>query len=274
MDEKLTKILQNFKRSKGKITILTGAGISAESGIPTFRGKEGYWTIGSKEYHPEEMATLNMFQQKPYEVWQWYLYRKGVCDQASPNVGHLAVADIEKTFGDRFCLITQNVDGLHLKAGNSEERTYQIHGNIAFMRCSRECRSEIFPIPSAVPAKDKNSPVTDEEKKLLLCPYCGAISRPHILWFDECYDEKYYRFHSSLSRANQTNLLIVVGTSGATNLPMQIGDKVVSRGAAMIDINPQLNPFSSMAKTVPHGYFYQGTSTEILPQIAEFLKNV
>ena len=93
-------VLKRFKRSDGRLTVLTGAGISAESGIPTFRGPEGYWTVGSKEYRPEEMATMAMFAMDPWEVWAWYIYRHTVCSRAEPNTGHLAIAEMEKIFGD------------------------------------------------------------------------------------------------------------------------------------------------------------------------------
>jgi len=272
MEEKLKKILNQFKHSTGNITILTGAGISSESGIPTFRGKDGYWTVGSKEYHPEEMATFRMFKMSPYEVWQWYLYRKTVCAQAKPNSGHRAIVELEKIFQDRFLLITQNVDGLHLRAGNTPDRTYQIHGNLNFMRCSDECSGLIIPVPNEIPFKNKTAPITEREKKLLVCGQCGAISRPHVLWFDECYDEKFFRFHSSLRKAEKTDLLLVVGTSGATNLPMQVGVTVVHRGGAVIDINPEPNPFSQMAISAANGYYYSEKSSEALPKIVEFLR--
>lgn len=272
MDEKLITILNNFKKSEGNITVLTGAGISSESGIPTFRGKDGYWTVGSKEYHPEEMATFRMFKMSPYEVWQWYLYRKTVCAQAKPNPGHRAIVELEKIFQDRFVLITQNVDGLHLRAGNTADRTYQIHGNLNFMRCSDECSGLIIPVPKEIPFKDKTDPLTETEKKLLVCKQCEAIARPHVLWFDECYDEKFFRFHSSLQKAEKTDLLLVVGTSGTTNLPMQVGGTVVHRGGALIDINPEPNPFSQMAISVTNGYSCSGKSSEALCQIVEFLK--
>ncbi len=151
-----TKILDQWLeivQSKGRITVLTGAGISAESGIPTFRGPEGYWTIGSAEYHPQEMATLAMYKQQPLEVWKWYCYRRSICLNASPNTGHAALVELENRIGDRFTLITQNVDGLHLAAGNSRQRTYQIHGNINFMRCSYECTGTIYPIPEIIPTQ-------------------------------------------------------------------------------------------------------------------------
>ena len=123
-----------FSDPEKQITVMTGAGISAESGIPTFRGPEGFWTIGSKNYHPQEMATYAMFKQNPDEVWKWYLYRLGICKDAEPNAGHFTISDMEQKLQDRFTLITQNVDNLHLQAGNSEQRTLQIHGNVFFMR--------------------------------------------------------------------------------------------------------------------------------------------
>ena len=178
------KLLRQFKESGGRVTILTGAGISAESGIPTFRGPEGYWTVGSREYRPEEMATQAMFAQAPWEVWAWYLYRRTVCKSAKPNDGHRAVVEMELLFGDGFRLITQNVDGLHLQAGNSDSRTYQIHGNLHLMRCAHACSQALFPFPTGVGDKGKNQAVTEVEKSLLRCPRCHGLARPHVLWFD------------------------------------------------------------------------------------------
>src|SRR5688500_3238942 len=92
----------------GRVVVLTGAGISAESGIPTFRGKEGYWTVGSREYHPQELATHEAYAQMPLEVWAWYLYRRGVCRAAGPNAAHTSLVALERALGDRFALVTQN----------------------------------------------------------------------------------------------------------------------------------------------------------------------
>lgn len=271
MKEKLIGVLRYVKSSKGQITVLTGAGISAESGIPTFRGHEGYWTVGSREYHPQEMATLQMFRIFPYEVWQWYLYRRSICAKAEPNAAHLSLAELERVFQKRFCLITQNVDGLHLRAGNTSERTYQIHGNLNFMRCSRECTDEIVPLPADIPPHEKGSEISEDDKNLLRCPHCGAICRPHVLWFDECYDEHYYHFDGSIRKARETDLLLVIGTSGATNLPLQIGALVLQHNGAVIDINPDENPFAEMARRVERGFHLPGRSAEILPQIIECL---
>merc|ERR1719420_2829866 len=114
-------IAQVLRRSK-KVVFLTGAGISAESGIPTFRGSDGFWTIGSKNYRPQEMATFEMFNKHPDQLWKWYHMRWSICRNAKPNPGHAAVVELEKLImrqeGSSFDLITQNIDGLHLDAGS------------------------------------------------------------------------------------------------------------------------------------------------------------
>jgi len=254
------------------ITILTGAGISAESGIPTFRGPEGYWTVGSREYRPQEMATYAMFCQYPEEVWKWYLYRLGVCQDASPNDGHKALVELETYLQDRFTLVTQNVDGLHLVAGNSLDRTYQIHGNVYYMRCADECQTSIYPLPLELLPREKDQPITTEEKDLLSCPDCHARTRPHVLWFDEMYNEHYFRFDSAMQAAILTDLLIVAGTSGATTLPNHIAKTVLGRGKPVIDVNIEENPFSEMAKQSNGGRFIQDTCSNGLQEITELIK--
>ena len=273
MTHQLIETLRNLPLADQQITVLTGAGISAESGIPTFRGPEGYWTIGSSEYHPQEMATLRMFQKHPDEVWPWYLYRLFVCISATPNAGHQALVEMERLFKDRFMLITQNVDGLHLSAGNSLERTYQIHGNLQYMRCSRACGQPLLPIPLQLARKDKTGGLTAEESALLQCPSCGQRTRPHVLWFDETYDEEYFHFYSALEVARRTTLLIVIGTSGATNLPNQIVAEVFRAGGMIIDINIEPTHFSRIAQESRGGGFLEAPSGEVLPQIVEALKD-
>ncbi|MCP3955624.1 MAG: RNA polymerase subunit sigma [Desulfobacterales bacterium] len=264
----LTETIQSGKR----LTVLTGAGISAESGIPTFRGPEGYWTVGSKEYHPQEMATWQMFSRVPQEVWKWYLYRMDVCRQALPNRGHRALVEMETLFQDRFTLITQNVDNLHLRAGNSMARTFQIHGNIFFMRCANECREALYPLPVGVSSKSKDQDLTADEIELLKCPACGQTARPHVLWFDETYNEVYFKFESSLQAAAQTDLLIIVGTAGATNLPNQVAALARHAGAVLVDINIEANPFSRLALSDNKGYFLQESSGAALESILAVFK--
>jgi NAD-dependent deacetylase len=262
-EEKIRTILN----ADGLVTALTGAGISAESGIPTFRGPEGYWTVGSNVYHPQEMATLRMFQRHPDDVWQWYLHRAAVCQKAAPNAGHLALAAMEKHLGARFLLITQNVDALHLRAGSSPERTYQIHGNVFFMRCSVECSPDLRPLPAGLIGRDKDRPLDTAEVRQLVCPVCGQRTRPHVLWFDETYDEHYFRFQSALKAALTTRLLIIVGTSGATNLPNQVAWTVQRNGGTIFDVNIEPNPFSALARQSAGGAFFQASSSRFLPEL-------
>jgi NAD-dependent deacetylase len=253
---------------------MTGAGISAESGIPTFRGPEGYWTVGSKVYHPQEMATFAMFRRRPDEVWQWYLHRATVCRRADPNPGHEAVVDMDCLLGERFTLITQNVDGLHLRAGSPAERTFQIHGNVFQVRCSAACSAELLALPDTLVGRPQDAPLSDADRALLTCPRCGDRLRPHVLWFDEVYDEAYFRFHSSLQAAAETSLLLIVGTSGATNLPNQVAWTVYQTGGTIIDVNPNPNPFSELARRSPGGTHIQQTSGGFLPEFARTIQEI
>jgi NAD-dependent deacetylase len=150
MDDRIKERLHYCKERNKKISFLVGAGLSAESGIPTFRGADGYWVSGSKNYKAEEIGTYRMFQLASQEVWKWFLYRKSVTEAAQPNQGHRMLKEIETILGEQFALISQNVDSLHRKAGNSEERTYLIHGDFDFVRCGDECSNERYPFPKQI----------------------------------------------------------------------------------------------------------------------------
>jgi NAD-dependent deacetylase len=267
MEERLEHILRGVREANGNVVVLTGAGVSAESGIPTFRGKEGIWVVGSRNYMPQEMATHEMFERAPDEVWRWYLVRFGACGGARPNAGHEALVRLERTLGDRFTLVTQNIDGLHRRAGS--QRVHCIHGDAAWVRCAADCGLGRIDLPAIVPRA--NEPLTARERAALTCPRCGAWLRPHVLWFDEYYDEENYRMDSALRAAGAADLLLVVGTSGATNLPMQIGQLVYRRGAALVDVNPEVNPFAELAVRAPNGFFARGSACERLPGIAAAL---
>ena len=271
MEEKLKSILAEVLREQGRVVVLTGAGISAESGIPTFRGQEGYWVVGSRNYMPTQMATHEMFEQNPDEVWRWYLYRFGVCRDAQPNAGHRAIVALEKALGDRFTLVTQNIDGLHRRAGNSVERTFCIHGDAAWVRCASGCGAGRLPMPEFPAVRPKEAPFSPEDRRKLTCPGCGGWLRPHVLWFDEYYDEENYRLDSALRAAGAAQLLLVVGTSGATNLPMRIGEIAYRRGIAMVDVNPEWNPFAELADGADRGFFAKGTACDRLPPIVAAL---
>lgn len=257
-------------RREGPVVWLTGAGISAESGIPTFRGPEGYWTIGSRHYQATELATRQAFCRMPEDVWAWYLHRRSICRASEPNAAHLALVTLEQRLGNSFRLVTQNVDGLHLRAGNTLERTWQIHGNLDFARCEKSCDFPPWPLPDAVTLDwAKDQPLDAETAALLRCPN-GCRARPHVLWFDECYDEVHFHFESCLTIAARASLLVVVGTSGATNLPRQMALRAAASKVPLVVIDPEPNPFSDLAKEGPGG-FLRGSASHWVPLIADSL---
>ncbi|MFO7567657.1 MAG: Sir2 family NAD-dependent protein deacetylase [Enhygromyxa sp.] len=270
LSEQLAALIE--REQPERVVVVSGAGISAESGIPTFRGPEGYWTVGSREYHPQEMATQAAFRKMPREVWRWYLYRKGVCNAASPNPAHFALAKLERALGDRFTLVTQNVDGLHLIAGNSLSRTLQVHGNTDYMRPIEGDRRPI-PIPAAMPQIGREDPLTDAAWELLVAPD-GRRTRPHILWFDEYYEEELYRSDSAIAAAERCDLLVVIGTSGAAAIPYHMAAVALQNDALVIDINPDLNPFAEHAldrARKQRGLWLRGSGTRWVPELVERL---
>jgi NAD-dependent deacetylase len=282
----LPELIATALARPGCCLFLTGAGISAESGVPTFRGKEGYWVVGSRHYHPQELATHEAFSRMPGVIWGWYLHRSNVCRGALPNRAHHALAELAAVLGERFSLITQNVDGLHARAGTPRERTYEIHGNIAWMRCSRSCHG-LVPVPDALiqsqgelelargggsaplTVRGLGGPAPPAE---LCCSSCGAWMRPHVLWFDEYYDEELFRFESSLRAADSAALLVVVGTTGTTNLPLQIGQRAARRGVPTLIINPEPNPFCDLVRGLPEAAFLQGNAGDWVPRVAAHIR--
>jgi len=253
----------------GPAIVLTGAGVSAESGVPTFRGAEGYWTIGAQEYHPEELATLVAFSQMPWEVWAWYLYRRGVCRAAAPNAGHAALVRWDAALPDRFALVTQNVDGLHRRAGSPDARLHEIHGDIDLMRCARDCTPARDPIPTAVPAIPRGGAVPEAIRAELRCPRCGAMARPHVLWFDESYDEPRYHLDTVSRLAAGAALVVIVGTSAQTSLPWHVVALAARNGAAIVDINVEPNPFGDIAARSAGAI--RAPAGEVLPELVDRL---
>ncbi len=243
--------LEEFFNSKN-IIVVTGAGISSESGLPTFRGEEGYWTKGSKNYQPMELATNRAFQEEPETVWEWYHYRRNLYKKTNPNLGHYALANLKRFFkeNDRdLILVTQNVDGLHSKAGFSKD-LFEIHGNIFYMRCYEECTDTIHPIP-------------ENQTGVPVCPDCESIMRPHILWFDEFYDEAYYKFHTVLEYGyDKMDALLLVGTTLQTNLPRKLFEIAYFKQLPMIEVNTE--PIGIKKYGVME---LKGKSGEILPEL-------
>jgi NAD-dependent deacetylase len=241
----LVNLLSRWRGGSGLLVFLTGAGVSAESGIPTFRGKDGYWRVGSENYSPMDLATHAMFERAPEVVWCWYLSRFRRAASAEPNDAHRAIAQVQKAYGPRVGLITQNVDGLHQRAGSPPESSYAIHGSALFIRCAKACSD-----PVAMPAL--SGPIADEElsgemRLVLTCTRCRGWMRPHVLWFDEYYNELYYRSESALAAAEKAALLVTAGSTGATTLPMTIARASARRGVPIIDVNVERNPFSDLA---------------------------
>ncbi len=269
-EDRLNELLARTRG--GRVVFLTGAGVSAESGIPTFRGQEGYWTVGSREYRPQEMATLASFEKMPRECWRWYLYRRGVCNAAEPNAGHEALVKLERAFGDRFRLITQNVDGLHRRAGNTRTRTYAVHGDANSMRAIAPGAKPI-PIPEGVGSVTKDQALSDEAWELLRDDQ-GRRTRPHILWFDECYDERLYRSDSAMRAAHSCDLFVVVGTSGAAAIPVHATAAAANHGAIIVNVDPAGdNPFAEFARErgPERGLWVEGGAARWLPYIVERL---
>ena len=191
---------------------------------------------------------------------------------AKPNAGHYTLVEMEIDLQDRFRLITQNVDGLHLVAGNSMERTYQIHGNVFYMRCVDDCQISIYPLPLDILPRDKKQTLSQLDKDKLACPDCHGRTRPHVLWFDEMYNEHYFKFDSAMNCASKTDLLIIAGTSGATTLPNHVANTVLNLGKPIIDINIEKNPFSEMARQSVGGRFIQTSCSQGLQEIHDYLK--
>jgi NAD-dependent deacetylase len=251
----------------GAVVVLTGAGVSAESGIPTFRGPEGFWTVGSTAYRPEALATRAAFDEMPEEVWRWYLWRRGRCRAAEPNGAHRAIVALERALGDRFRLVSQNVDGLHRRAGSGDARSYYVHGDLELVRCADECTLAMEPLDPSLVLAEKDAPWTPALAEALRCRRCGGWARPHVLWFDECYDEPRFRFESALRAAAACDLLVTIGTAAATNLPNQIVGLVARRGAAMIDVNPDGGRFAEIAASLPRGAAIRGTAGDVVPRL-------
>ncbi len=272
------KIIEQLKlclEKDRKISFLVGAGLSADRRIPTFRGKDGYWVSGSKNYKAEEIGTFRMFNLASQEVWKWFLYRKSVTEKAKPNPSHFLLKEIEDELEDQFALISQNVDSLHRKAGSSEERTFLIHGDFDFVRCGDECSNELYPFPKDINLADRDKDViTEQEWKALRCPKCEEDLRPHVLWFDEYYDEKYFKRDSVLRISKQTGILFVIGTSGATNLPQMVARNVLARGGMIVEVNIEESYFSDLLKNKAKGVVVNQKSTPFLTELNDIIKEL
>jgi NAD-dependent deacetylase len=261
--EEINEHIRELCRQGKFITFLTGAGISAESGIPTYRGHDGIWIKGTKYHQPKEIATFRFFRQNPFGFWEYTLQRMALFGGKQPNAGHFALVEMEQKLGENFRLITQNIDELHRRAGIQEAHLAEIHGKASTMRCSAECSEDIYPIPTI-------ENVEQEEKKII-CPRCGHYTRPNILLFDESYNERLYKLDTSLAIAQNTGMLITIGTTGETYLPTLISEVAIQQNAVLVDINIEDNYFGDLAQDAKRGYVLRGKSSEILSLWNELL---
>jgi NAD-dependent deacetylase len=236
--------------------VLTGAGVSAESGVPTFRAAGGLW----EKYPIEKVASPEGFRADPALVWRFYSERRSLAKTRSPNPGHTALVELERRLGDRFLLATQNVDDLHGRAGS--ERMVELHGNLFKTRCSRCDRS---------PFRDEEIYVVDADKKevkLPACDRCQALLRPHIVWFGEMLDPADMDNVSSFMRRAASSgrfVFIAAGTSGVVYPAAGFVDAARRFGAEtwLINAEPAEN-------TSRFQHFVEGPSGKVLPELFQF----
>jgi NAD-dependent deacetylase len=224
LDDSIAQLAQRIQ-SASRISVLTGAGISAASGVPTFRGDEGLW----KSYSPQELATPEAFQNNPKLVWEWYDWRRELISKCPPNAAHHVLASWSKRYSG-FTLITQNVDGLHEKAG--AEDVIRFHGSLWHVFCRDRCKSsppswfyDAVPLPSIPPS----------------CPYCGGLIRPAVVWFGETIEpEVIARSFAALD----CDIFLTVGTSALVYPAAGLVSQARQKGAFTVEINLEATPAS------------------------------
>ncbi|HJT80659.1 MAG TPA: Sir2 family NAD-dependent protein deacetylase [Chthoniobacterales bacterium] len=221
-----------------RILVITGAGISAESGIPTFRGKDGYW----RNLDPAKLATPEAFQRDPTLVWEWYRERRARIRSAQPNDAHLAVARLAKSCRD-FLLVTQNVDDLHDRAQSAHglverDRVVKIHGDIFLTRCSR-CDHNFYE-----PDRDGLD--------VPLCPICGAMMRPGVVWFGETLDVNRIGQVESWLEKGRCDRVFVIGTTAMFGYIAHWALRGAEEDAELIEINPDTTALSQYATRSTH----------------------
>jgi NAD-dependent deacetylase len=230
---------REWLQSARSIVALTGAGISAESGIPTFRGSGGLW----RNFRAEDLATPEAFERDPRMVWEWYDWRRGLIAAAQPNAGHFALAEIERR-APQFALVTQNVDGLHDRAGS--RNIHKVHGDIWTLRCTR-CR-RVW--------EDLRAPLSD----LPPCCECGAMARPGVVWFGEALPDDVWG--SAIDAVRAADVCFVIGTSAIVYPAAGLVHLAKSAGAKVIEINVAETPVSSEVDLS-----WRASSADALPQL-------
>lgn len=228
-----------------RLVFFTGAGISAESGIPTFRGKDGIWN----KLKPEELANFNAFLRNPEMVWEWYNHRKKIIHESKPNAGHIAIAEFEKYFDD-VTVVTQNIDNLHRRAGST--KIYELHGNIERNYCIK-CHTyynEELDFSEGVPK----------------CK-CGALIRPDVVWFGEFLPAD--QLEESEKATIRSDMFFVVGTSAVVYPAAGLVYTAKRAGSFIVEVNIEETEVSSITDI---SFF--GESGKVLPAILEKVKEL
>jgi NAD-dependent deacetylase len=227
------------------LVVSTGAGMSKESGIPTFRdAQEGLWA----RFDPEELATEAGFRAAPARVWSWYSYRRTRMGACRPHAGHEALVHLEQRVPE-VTLVTQNIDGLHQTAGSRE--VIELHGSIRRNRCL-ECRE--------LGGDFEHVASSDEEVEPPLCGVCGGYLRPDVVWFGEMLPEQATR--RAWAAASACDVLLVVGTSGLVWPAAELPHLAKRQGATVLEINPAPSELTPLADV-----YLQGPAGEVLPQL-------
>ena len=227
------------------VTVLTGSGISADSGIPTFRGPDGLW----KTFRAEDLATPQAFERDPHLVWEWYNWRRELIATKRPNAAHAALVELERRLESRrgtFRLITQNVDGLHRAAGS--RRVTEIHGNIWRVRCTgcgRVADNREVPIPI-----------------LPTCSRCRAVLRPHIVWFGEALAEE--DLQETYEALESCEVFLVIGTSGMVYPAASFAPVAKAAGAFVVELNLETTPYRDIVDCS-----FQGRAKDLVPSLLE-----
>ncbi|HSR42384.1 MAG TPA: NAD-dependent deacylase [Longimicrobiales bacterium] len=239
----------------GRIVVLTGAGVSAESGVPTFRGEDGLW----KRHRPEELANPLAFRRDPRLVWEWYAWRRETVRGCEPNPGHRALARLALE-REGVAIVTQNVDDLHGRAAReeAEERApdpalpLELHGSLFRVRCTG-----CFERREHVEAIDATAAET-----LPRCPSCGALLRPDVVWFGESLDPRV--IETARHRAETADLCLVVGTSAVVQPAASLPRATAAAGGAVVEVNPEETPLTSLADAT-----LRGPAGRVLPRLLD-----
>jgi NAD-dependent deacetylase len=221
-----------------RVLVLTGAGVSAESGIPTFRGRDGYW----RNLDPAKLATPEAFEKNPELVWEWYRERRERIRAAQPNAAHHAIAKLAR-HADDFLLVTQNVDDLHARASTPAERMVQIHGDIFVTRCSR-CRFERHHYEH--PPSQSCGVAGEQERSVPRCTVCRAPLRPGVVWFGEQLPSNELARVESYLDHGPCDVVIVIGTTATFGYIVDWALRA-SCGGELIEVNPEETPLSQFA---------------------------